>query len=212
MSLTLAHAQHPDHYWLGGRYELSLTFDPLSDAQWKWITKSLWDYPMVNGPLADRFSPGSIAPDLIAPLPPDPASSAVYYAQLAIDNLLVGAKIQITRALFECVSVQVPLAMFDGIADRANVRALHPDLARLDNLLLDWAFALFEDVSFQIAAVGYERGCQLTDDLRSNGQARHDFLLHGNFLIREDILSQIDDDHGAYHEVATGLFHRAFGL
>jgi hypothetical protein len=98
---------------------------------------------MVNGPLADRFSPRGTVPDLIAAQPPDPASSAVYYAQLAIDNLLVGAEVQITRALFECVSVQVPLAMFDGIADRPDVRALHPDLERIDNLLLDWAFTLF---------------------------------------------------------------------
>src|SRR5205085_10597097 len=110
--------------------------------------------------------------------PPPPTATLTQHGQMKIDQPdqvdqsdqpVVGCDVQATRSLFECISVLIPVGMFEGLAgEQQQMRQRRAELVALDELLVNVALAIYDVAPFKIAAIGYERGCQLPIELRSN--------------------------------------------
>lgn len=208
MIASLAAANYPqaEQYWEGGHYELNLSFDSLRDKQWQRAIQILWGHTALNGPLASRYSPNEAPPPSAAVVVPPPTATLTQHGQIAIDHFIVGCDVQATRSLFECISVLVPLNMFVGIVGDPLVRKQHSELSALDAVFYDIALTVYDAAPFKIAAIGYERECQLLAELHSDAQQRHNFLVTGNFLAHEDVLRAIEPDLTPYQEVRPSLY------
>jgi hypothetical protein len=218
MANTLALAQHPlpEKYWEGGNYELNMSFDNLRERQWQSLMQKIWDHPLITGPLALRYAPnneplalnaidtGTLNAVTTIQAPP-PTVTQNQHGRLGINNFSVGCDIQATRSLFECVTIAVPLGMFAGVVGGPYVRYMHSELQALDEVFYEIALSVYDAVPFQIAAIGYERSCQLLSELRSDSEARHNFLVAGNFLAQETILNAIEPDLSPYQVVRPAL-------
>jgi hypothetical protein len=193
MADTLTLAKHKDQasYWEGGHYELNLSFETLRDRQWQRVMQTLWTYSALHGPLVERYSPGGETGELIAIQSPPPTATLTQHGQMKIGDLVIGCDVQATRSLFECVSVLVPLGMFGGIDGGPKVRRNHTELAALDKVLYDMALYAYDVAPYKIAAIGYERGCQLQVELRSSEAERKAFLSAGGALVQEDVLNAV---------------------
>ncbi|HVO41700.1 MAG TPA: hypothetical protein VMT34_03705, partial [Aggregatilineales bacterium] len=204
--LTLARHEHDQDYFAGGNYELNLSFDSLRDKQWAQVAQVVWQYPALVGPLATRFIPGKSADSRAEVQVPAPTATLTQHGQLKLPgNRIIGCEVLMTRSLFECVSVLIPLGMFQGLTGGLGMRHQNPDLQELDDLLIDLALQVYDGVAFQIAALGHERGCQLLAELRGDGEIRHSFLVAGNFLAQDDVLRAIEPDLVPYKEVRPNL-------
>ncbi|HRE48701.1 MAG TPA: hypothetical protein PLD47_13330 [Aggregatilineales bacterium] len=207
MATTLTAATYDDAhaFWEGGNYELNITFDTLRDRQWQQVVQTLWEHPSLNGPLSARHSPGQPPAGKQAIQAPPPTAALIQHGQLAVESFIVGCDVQATRSLFECVSILIPLGMFANIESDSGVRARHPELHALDLVFYDIALAVYDAAPFQVAAIGFERSCQLITELKTDFLARHNFLVSGNFLAQERILAEIEPDLSGYQEVRPGL-------
>jgi len=203
--LMLARHQSPSAFWNSGHYELNLSFDMLRDKQWQRIMQVLWEQPALDGPFTERYLPGKPIPEQIPVQPPPPTAAMTQHGLLKVGETIVGCDIQATRSLFECVSLLIPIAMFDGLTPSPNLRQEHPELQMLDELFYDIALHVYDAMPFKIAAIGYERECQLPSELRNDAQARHAFLVTGNFLAQEDVLASIEPDLSRYQQVRGNL-------
>lgn len=204
----LAVAQHSDplRYWQGGNYELSLTYSALRDRQWGGILAALWAYPHLTGPISARYHPGGGQPTPTPVQAPPPTATIIQHGQIRFGGLLVGCDVQATRSLFECVSLFVPIGMLSGLAGGLNMRRTHPELSDLDALFYDIALHIYDEVPFDFAAIGYERGCQLLAELSEDGEARHNLLVGGNFMGRGEALRQIESDLSQYQQPRPDLY------
>jgi hypothetical protein len=207
MTNLLRLASHPTSakFWEGGNYELNMTFNTLRDKHWMQVMQAVWGHPLINGPLGARYFPDHAPEKGMAIQVPPPTATLNQHGQIAIDGLIVGCDIQATRSLFECVSVLVPVGMF---ADTGNIPHSGQQafaFPQIDNVFLEIAMAVYQQVPFEVAAIGYERSCQLPSELQNELDLRHNFLVAGNFLIREEVLEQIDPDLSAYQEVRPKL-------
>ena len=81
----------------------------------------------------------------------------------------------------------------------------HPEMQTLDDLFYDIALHVYDVMPFKIAAIGYERECQLPSELRNDAQVRHAFLVTGNFLAQDDVLASIEPDLARYQQVRGNL-------
>jgi hypothetical protein len=207
MTLTLAKHATASNYYEGGHYELNMSFDSLRDWQWSSVVRALWDHEALHGPLTTRYIPHSVdsTAEQIAPQTPPPTATLTQHGQIRIGGQLFGCDVQATRSLFECVSVLVPVAMFAGMDDSPDVRRNHPELLQLDEILYDIALTIYDAAPFQIATIGYERGCQLTVELKTNAEMRHQFIVLGNALAQDEVLSTIEPDLTPYQEVRPKL-------
>jgi hypothetical protein len=206
MTNMLTAARHTDRasYWEGGHYELNLSFDTLRDRQWQRVMQTLWSHSALNGPLAERYIPGGEASELISIQVPPPTATLTQHGQMKIGSLIIGCDVQATRSLFECVSVLVPLGMFAGIAGSPQVRRDHSELDALDKVLYDMALRAYDVAPYKIAAIGYERGCQLPAELRSS-EMRDAFLAAGGALAQEEVLQAINVKIADYEQVRPNL-------
>ncbi len=203
--LTLAGHKNPTAYWQSGHYELNLSFDLLRDKQWQRIMQTIWEQPALHGPFDERYTPGEPIPEQIPVQTPPPTAAMTQHGLLKVGEAIVGCDIQATRSLFECVSLLVPIAMFRDLTASANLRQEHPELQTLDDLFYDIALHVYDAMPFKIAAIGYERECQLPSELRNDAQARHAFLVSGNFLAQEDVLASLEPDLSRYQQVRANL-------
>jgi hypothetical protein len=203
--LSIASHRHTVLFWDGGHYELNLSFDTLRDKQWQRVMQTIWDHPSIYGPLAIRYAPGGEVSEPMAAQIPPPTATLTQHGQMKVGQTVVGCDVQATRSLFECVSVLVPLGMFNGIVGGPDVRQQYPELQELDDVLYSVALSVYDVAPFKIAALGYERECQLPAELRSNGELRHNFLVNGNFLAQEDVLLAIEPDLTPYQQVRDNL-------
>src|SRR5262249_3829815 len=205
-TLTVAAHQDQSSFYEGGHYELNMSFEMLRDKQWQRILEALWQYPMLYGPLEGRYYPGSPTPAASTIQPPPPTATLVQHGQMRIGNLIIGIDAQATRSLFECVSVLVPVNMLAGLKPDPQMRQRHPELAELDTLLCEIALQVYDVVPFKIAAMGFERECQLPMELRRDVPQRDEFLRAGNFFAQKDVLSALEQDVSRYEEVRANLY------
>ncbi|MFQ3534562.1 MAG: hypothetical protein SNJ58_01670 [Aggregatilineales bacterium] len=204
--LELSQHAEPTLYWEGGHYELNLSFETLRDRQWQEVLHTLWNHVLLNGPLAARYLPnGPVAEKVPIQVPP-PTAVVKQHGQIAVNGYAVGCDVQATRSIFECLSILVPIGMFKGISGGPLMRRDYPQLQALDEVFYDVALSIYSVAPFQIASLGYERSCQLPSELRSDGEARHNFLAAGNFLVQEAVLRTLEPDLAPYQEVRQGLY------
>lgn len=201
--LRLATHLEADAYWSGGEYELNLTFGTLRDKQWQRVLETIWNYGAISGPFRQRYIPGS-ALDRVSVLVPAPTDAQTQYGSLTLGSLCIGCGVLATRSLFECVTLQVPLGMFEG---------LHPaqtDLSRfridaLDQLYQDIALAVYEAVPFDLANIGFQCECRLVAELQTDSQQRRSFLAGGYFFARDGVLTALDVRPDDYPLALAGL-------
>lgn len=198
--LQLAAHNKPEAYWSGGDYALNLSFSTLRDLQWERLLQAIWDHPALDGPLAARYLPGEPV-ESVARQVPEQTATWIQYGRLEIEDFWVGCSVQATRSLFECITVQVPLGMFDGLTG-ADGAAIAPNihLEMLDHLYQDIAVTVFEAVPFELANLGYLSECQLVAELQFNTAQRLALLGKGNFFAHDDILKLLNarvDDYPA---------------
>jgi hypothetical protein len=203
--LTIATHDRRSAYWEGGHYELNVSFDTLRDKQWQRVMQAIWEYKSVYGPLASRYTPGSAPADLIASQTPPPTATLTQYGQMKIGTLVVGCDVQATRSLFECISILIPIGMFDGITGESGMRKQHDELSAVDEVLIQLAMTIYDAAPFKIAAIGYERECQLPAELRSNAEMLKAFLADGNALVQEEVLRTLHQDVSNYDQVRANL-------
>src|SRR5262245_35713732 len=134
-SLKVATHSQPSQYWEGGHYELNLSFDNLREKQWERALKLIWGSPGISGPLAARYIPGAETSEAVKVQVPPPTATMTQYGQLQIGRIAVGFDLQMTRSLFECISVLIPISMFEGIEGGPRVRQDHAELQALDTFL-----------------------------------------------------------------------------
>ncbi|MCE7946068.1 MAG: hypothetical protein DYG88_01425 [Chloroflexi bacterium CFX4] len=204
--LELSHHADPMQYWEGGNYELNLSFETLRDRQWADVLTTIWENVSLNGPLAARYMPGTPAAEKVAVQVPPPTAVVKQHGQIAVNGQAAGCDVQATRSIFECVSILVPIGMFHGLTGGTTMRGKHPELTALDEVFYDVALHVYSVAPFQVASLGYERSCQLPSELRNDGEARHNFLAAGNFLIQEAVLRTLEPDLTPYQEVRQGLY------
>ena len=204
-TLTVAKYDNPSAFYAGGHYELNLSFEMLRDKQWQRALETLWSDVNVYGPLSSRYVPDKPLPEQIAVQAPPPTATMVQHGQVKIGEAVVGCDIQATRSLFECISVMIPVSMFDGLVGGQRIRQDHAEIQALDEVLYDLALHIYDEVPFKIAALGYERECQLPLELRSDPQLRHAFLVSGNFLAQDEVLNSLEPDLSRYEQVRANL-------
>jgi hypothetical protein len=204
--LELSRHAEPALYWEGGHYELNLSFETLRDKQWQDALNALWNHVLLNGPLAARYVPNGVPAEKVPIQVPPPTAAVKQHGQLAVNGQAVGCDVQATRSIFECLSILVPIGMFKGISGGMLMRREHPQLEALDEVFYDIALSIYSVAPFQIAALGYERSCQLPAELRIDPEMRHNFLAAGNFLIQEAVLRTLEPDLTPYREVRQGLY------
>src|SRR5258708_11123263 len=204
-TLTVAKHDNRAAFYEGGHYELNLSFEMLRDRQWKRALETLWEDAALYGPLAARYYPDEPIPDQVAVKVPPPTATMVQHGQMKIVEAVVGCDVQATRSLFECISVIIPVSMFAGLVGSPRLRQEHAELQALDTVLYDLALRIYDEVPFKIAALGYERQCQLPLELRSDPQMRHAFLVAGNFLAQDDVLNSLEPDLSRYEQVRANL-------
>jgi hypothetical protein len=205
-TLTVAAHQDQSSFYEGGHYELNMSFEMLRDKQWQRILEALWQHPMLHGPLDGRYYPGGPTPPASTIQAPPPTATLVQHGQMRIGNLIIGIDVQATRSLFECVSALIPVNMLAGLKAEPQMRQRHPELAELDSLLCDIALRVYDMVPFKIAAMGFERECQLPIELRRDNQQREAFLATGNFFAQDDVLSALEQDLSVYEQVRANLY------
>jgi hypothetical protein len=203
--LTVAKHANRAAYWEGGHYELNLSFDTLRDRQWQRFMQTLWSQAALHGPLTSRYIPAEATPELVGVQAPPPTATLTQHGQMKIGDMVIGCDVQATRSLFECVSVLVPLGMFDGITSGPKVRDEHSELDALDRVLYEIALRAYDAAPFKIAVIGYERGCQLPAELRNDADLRRAFLLAGGALAQEDVLGSMDLNISDYEQVRPSL-------
>jgi len=208
MSEQLTVAQHTtdNAYWEGGNYELNLSFEALRDKEWLQVLKAVWAHPALFGPLEKRHWPGQpISAQVMIQVPP-PTATVSQHGLFRIGEMTVGCDVQATRSLFECVSVLIPMGMFSGIRLGQDTQQRTPEaLQVLDDLFYDIALQIYDIVPFKIAAIGYERACQLPSELRTDGEVRHNFLVSGNFMAQNEVMMEIEPDLTPYKQVRQDL-------
>ena len=205
-SLRVATHSQPDQYWEGGHYELNLSFDNLREKQWERALKLVWGSSGITGPLTWRYVPGIELPETAKVQVPPPTATMTQYGQLQIGRVTVGFDLQMTRSLFECISILIPISMFEGIESGPQLRQDHPEMDALDSILCNLALRLYDEVGFKIAAIGYERECQLPVELRSDPELCQTFLAAGNAFVQEDVLRILKPESNTYKLVKNDLY------
>ena len=174
----------------------------MRNYQWERSLKALWAYTSISGPISARYHPGEAYPPATALILPDPTAT---YSQFGIwevaPNVRAGIEVMVTRSLFECVSVVIPVRMFANV----TVAPDDPGLHALEKLLYDLALYLYQTTTFDIAAIGIDRGCQLLTEFIIDSEARDAFVREGNFLAGDDMLGAIRLEPRNYKEVMPAL-------
>ncbi len=197
--LTLSLNENP---WDSDSIELNMSFDTLRDYQWERLLKALWAYPIMFGPLESRYTPGIEPPPVIPMTVPDPTAAMCQFAAVEVEpKMQVGAEVWITRSLFECVSVTIPLKMFSNVtAERTNEGLLH-----IEHIFWEMALKLYDTTTYTIAAIGVNRGCQLLMEMLANPQMRDELIKTGNFLARDDAMAELRLRPQNFQEVRPSL-------
>ncbi len=110
---------------------------------------------------------------------------------MPLNSLWVGCRLLATRSLFECITLQVPLGMFDP-APKAN------HIPALEQVYQDIALAVYDRAPFDLANMGYQCECKLVAELLANPRQNADLIAAGHFFARDAVLILLGVDPTAY--------------
>jgi hypothetical protein len=191
-----------DQYWGGDQLELNFSFGNLRDYQWKRLLNGLWNYSGMTGPFADRYIPRQTEPEGVEIRLPDPTATLSQYGAYELaPNVRVGIEILCTRSLFECVSLLIPLAMFEDLPHDPQ----NPDFQALERTLYDLALYCFKITPFDIAVLGVNRECQLLVEMLDSPSLREQFFKTGNFLAQDESILALKGDPKSFARVLPTL-------
>lgn len=204
--LCLANHSEAEDYWAGGDYTLNMSFGVLRDKQWQRLMHVLWNHASLRGPFAERYIPGQPVEERAIQVPAKTTAQS-QYGQVLFDTLAVGCRVQATRSLFECVSVQVPLGMFQDIraGQEKKVRTSLLRIEPMDRMFRDICLVVYDVVPFDLANTGYQCECRLVNELRADTSLRLELLAMGNFFGRDEVLRSISIVPENYPAVRPGL-------
>lgn len=203
--IRLASHEQPADFWSGERYELNLSFQGLQDRQWRQLIDEIWAIEDLRGPLPRRYVPTQAEPTAVSILYPEPTAAFVQHAAFSLDDFAVGAEVLITRSMFECISLQIPLAMFapKDETKAGELKAVTADV--LKAIFKSIALRLYLTITFKIGTIGFNRECQLVDELLGSEEAHQAFLQKGDVFIEDALLAQMGQNHADYETVLPGL-------
>lgn len=190
-------------FWSGRHYELNMSFATLRDAQWSRLLGALWEYVQIAGPLTTRFVPDQSPAAIVDVQLPAPTATYTQHGVLHLGEWQLGLDVLVTRSLFECVSLIVPEGMFsraeaDGETKATALSALRETYGTL-------ALHLYQAVPFEIAVLGWDRECQLRNELAGDSDLRAQFLERGGCLVQDGVLRQLGATPNHYEELLPGL-------
>lgn len=188
-------------YWSGSKAEVNLSFDNLRDYQWERLLTMLWKYPGISGPFENRYEPDSETIPTSVKMPQPTDTYSLFGAYEIESGVRAGFEMLVTRSLFECVSLLIPLGMFSNVTSDPQ----DPGLNLIEDHFYTLALKVYEVVTFDIAAIGVDRGCQLLIELVGDPNLRNAFFKQGNFLARDDTLAALRLEPKAYQEVQPTL-------
>lgn len=199
-----AHAD-PRDFWSGGTYELNLSYDTLRDNQWSRLLDSFWSIEGVFGPYERRYTPGEAEASREKIRYPAPTDTYTQHGVVSVDGVHIGFEVLVTRSIFECFSVHLPVGMIvipsalenDKIASR--VRAAVEDSYRFV------ALRMYEAMPFLIGRLDFNGECYLVDELAADATVREKFLSAGNAFIQDTALRKLGRNPENYEMVAAGL-------
>lgn len=193
------HVAQAGEFWSKDRLELNLSFENLKDFQWERLVQALWQHPSVEGPYEQPFIPTQPAPPLSAVKVPQPTDSFALWGSIRPQaGVQVGMEVQMTRSLFECLSIAIPLGMFAADSPSGVQESV-------EQFFYNFALELYETTTFSIATLGINRGCQLMLEMLTNARLLRDFLAAGNFLAAEDTLISLRVPPARYLEARPHL-------
>lgn len=202
MSEPILALSQKENTWSGPKIELNLSFDNLREYQWKRLLDTLWGSTGISGPFVERYHPFQPDPEPTPIVQPDPTATYSQFGAFELQaGVRVGIEVLVTRSLFECVSLLIPVAMFENV----QLQVGDPCLNVVQNRLYDLSIGLYKIVSYDIASIGVDRGCELLMELVSDPRARERFMKQGNFLARDETLAAIRVEPKAYEEVMQKL-------
>lgn len=212
MNAPLQLAQHTDSndFWQGGNFELNISFDLLNSNQWKQVIAFLWSNDNILGPYADRYIPNESPLDTdIIPFP-EPTATYTQHTVLKIGPVQLGLDILITRSLFECVTLMIPVGMFSDLVIGDNAEKPYPLTENKTRLLIENEFRelalnLYRIVPFTVASMGWNRECQLLTELIYEEKLREKFFALGNSLMTDTALIKCKMKPTDYEQVHPSL-------
>ncbi|MBI5959750.1 MAG: hypothetical protein HY866_13495, partial [Chloroflexi bacterium] len=154
--------------------------------QWQRIIETIWRHDAISGPFAERFIPGT-AGEAVSIQVPAPTDALAQYGSICVGSLQVGCMVLATRSLFECVTIQVPIGMFDGL----NAELARRRIDALDEVYQDITLAVFDSVPFDLANMGFQCECRLVAELQVDTQQRRKFIEGGYFYARDEVLQSL---------------------
>lgn len=188
--------------WSKDKIELNMSFDTLRDYQWKRLVEAIWKMPGLVGPYEDRYIPGQPEPEKSTIKTPEPTSAYSEFGSWEIQpGVRVGIEVLVTRSLFECVSILIPIKMFENVTSDDD----NEGLQEVEKALYDFALALYKTTTFSLAAIGINRGCQLIVEMLTDQVVKDAFVKTGNFLARDDSLTALRLQPRTYKEVMPAL-------
>jgi len=194
-------AQQGD-FWSGDKFELNMTFESLRDYQWDRLIKAIWSYAKIHGPYEERYSPGQPEPPKTEAKKAEPTATYTEFGIFEIaPDVKVGLEVLVTRSLFECVSILIPVKMFENF----NTAPESADYQALVQAFYEMALEMYQMTTFSIAAIGINRGCQLLLEMVTDQAVRDVFVKQGDFLARDDALGALRLQPRLYKEVKPTL-------
>lgn len=179
----------------GKNFELNMSFVNLQDRHWRHVLNTLWGQETVGGPYATEYRADVTRLRTVDIQYPDPTATFTQYGKLVFNNWQLPIKVLVTRSLFECISITI-----------ANNTLNQPDVVdQLQHHLKRIAVKTYQASRFQIASLGWDRECQLPNELLNDEKARAAFVEVGGFLAQDSILAQLELPPDNYEEILSGL-------
>jgi hypothetical protein len=209
-NIYLARHREAQAYWQGGNFELNLSFDGLVQRQWQALIDHFWSLDHIEGPFERRYVPHYLPPPSTRIMYPEPTATYTQYGVILLEGQRVGMDVLVTRSLFECFSLMIPVGMFDRLkkTDDATTPFAYkdnPTCAVVDAVYKSMAVHLWRHVPFTIASIGWNRECQLVRELQIEDEQRERFFKLGNCLIVDDALRRLEYDPNDYEHALPGL-------
>ena len=195
----------PREFWLGGTYELNLSYDTLRDNQWSRLLESFWSIAGVYGPYEDHYTPGQAEPNRTKVRYPAPTDTYSQYGIVSVDEVHLGFEVLATRSIFEGFSVHLPAGMVVTASARENPKVAERVREAVEDAYRFVALRMYEAMPFVIGSLDFNGECYLVDELVADAAAREKFLMTGNSYIQDTALHKLGYHPDDYEQVAAGL-------
>lgn len=176
----MTHLFTPPDTWLGGHFEVSLTFGGMEDDQLQMAFEAIWSHPHVQGVYLDR----NMEPEnqtCVAASQVDLWTESAQGTMKLPSGLRLPFAILVVRADGEdCLDIGIPMGALDhalgkfgrGFYSTWNVPGASPPavVREIEDFLAELAASVFAHVKFGVGVIGWETsGTQDTHKIQEQG-------------------------------------------